>query len=111
MNFKVYLGQKILCNTKLVKGIGAQIGLMFQPNLKKRDTLMLVLPNAKVDIHTWFVFFPIDLFFLDEKFRVIEKASMEPWKIYMPKKKANYLLEANKGELSLKLNDRLIIEK
>jgi uncharacterized membrane protein (UPF0127 family) len=111
MDYKVYKGQKFLCNTKIVNGIGAQIGLMFKMSLKKGETLTLELPKPRVDIHTWFVFFPIDLFFLDENFKVIEKASMNPWKIYLPKKKAKYLLEANKGELKIELKDPLMIKK
>lgn len=110
MNWKVYKcgkQKKLLCRTKIVRGLWAQIGLMFKPELKKGDSLLLDLPGRKVDIHTYFVFFPIDLFFLNKKFEVIEKADLDPWKIYYPKKQASYLLEANKGELKLIAGDRL----
>jgi uncharacterized protein len=111
MSLKVYRKQKFLCNTKIVKGIGANIGLMFKTKLKKGETLTLELPKTKVEIHTWFVFFPIDLFFLDENYQIIEKASMVPWRIYLPKKNAKYLLEANKGELNIRMKDKLIFKE
>lgn len=109
MDFKVFKGKKFLCKTRTVKGIGANIGLMFKPNLKTGETLTLKLPAKRVEIHTYFVFFPIDLFFLDGNYKVIEKASMAPWRIYLPKKNARYLLEANKGELNLRIRDKLSI--
>jgi len=102
--------QKFLCRTRIVNGLWANIGLMFHRKLKAGETLTLELPARNVSIHTYFVFFPIDLFFLDEKFRIIEKASLEPWKIYLPKNQAKYLLEANKGELKIKLKDKLRFE-
>jgi uncharacterized protein len=107
MEKDVYLRSKFLCRTKIVKGIAAHIGLMLRRQLKKGDTLTLELPKRRVEIHTFFVFFPIDIFFLDENFKVIEKATMETWKVYYPKKPAKYLLEANKGELKIALGDKL----
>jgi uncharacterized membrane protein (UPF0127 family) len=109
MDFKVFKGKKFLCKTRTVKGLSANVGLMFRSYLKKGESLTLELPKKRIEIHTFFVFFPIDLFFLDEDFRVIEKASMKPWRIYLPKKNARYLLEANKGELNLRLRDKLSI--
>lgn len=101
--------RKLLCRTKIARGIMAKIGLMFKKKLEKKDSLLLELPNRKVDIHTYFVFFPIDLFFLNENFKIIEKAALDPWKIYYPKNQARYMLEANKGELKLEVGDKIFI--
>ncbi|MGC9310468.1 MAG: DUF192 domain-containing protein [Candidatus Aenigmatarchaeota archaeon] len=109
MEYRIYSKGKFLCRAKIVNGWRAMLGLMFRIRLKKKDALMLELPKHRVDIHSWFMFFPIDLFFLDEKFRVIEKASLSPWKIYLPKRRAKYLLEANKGELKIGLGERLSV--
>jgi uncharacterized membrane protein (UPF0127 family) len=109
--YKVYKGKRIICRTRIVEGMGAQIGLMFHRKLNSRETLTLKLPKVKVDIHTFFVFFPLDIFFLDSCMKVIEKATMEPWKIYLPKNIACFALEANKGEFNLKVGDKLIIKK
>jgi len=112
MEFRVYRIEKsgksrFLCNTRFVRGLGAQIGLMFHKKLRKGQTLTLELPNAKVGIHTCFVSFPIDLFFLDNKLKIIEKSSLESWRMYVPKKRAKFLLEANKSELRLMAGDKL----
>jgi uncharacterized membrane protein (UPF0127 family) len=107
MEKNVYLRRKFLCKTKIVKGLGAHIGLMLRRQLKKGDTLTLELPRRRVEIHTFFVFFPIDIFFLNNDLEVIEKATMETWKVYYPKKPAKYLLEANKGKLKISLGDKL----
>lgn len=109
MACKVYQGKRFLCNSEILRGVRSNIGLMFQRKLKPKESVILELPKMKVQIHTFFVFFPIDLFFLDKNFRVIEKAAIEPWNAYSQKKKAAFLLEANRGELRLKVGDRLRI--
>lgn len=106
---QIYLKQKCLCKTKKVRGLGAVRGLMFRRRLPKGETLLLELPKRKVEIHSWFMFFPIDLFFLDEKFCVVEKVYLTPWKIYLPKKPAKYLLEANKGEFEIGIGEKLAL--
>jgi uncharacterized membrane protein (UPF0127 family) len=105
----VFLRKKLICRSKLACGLRAMVGLMFRPSLKKGEALILELPKKKVDIHSFFMFFPISLYFLDECFRVIETADLTPWKVYLPKNRPKYVLEANMGELSLKVGDRLEI--
>ena len=57
-------------------------------------------------IHTMFMKFEIDVYFIDEKGVVFEKASLKPWKFYKPKRKAKYILETKKGKLNLKAGDK-----
>ncbi|MBI2106191.1 DUF192 domain-containing protein [Candidatus Woesearchaeota archaeon] len=64
-------------------------GLMFS---KKRN-LIFDLNNKREVIHGFFVFFPIQLYFLDESFKVLEKEILKPFRIYIPKVKAKYLVE------------------
>lgn len=68
---------------------GKIIGLMFS---KKRN-LLFELNNKKIIIHSFFVFFPIQLYFLDEEFKIIDKVVLNPFWFYFPKVKARYLVE------------------
>jgi len=63
-------------------------GLMFS---KKRN-LIFELKEDEI-VHSLFVSFPIKLYFLDEKFRLLEKKKLRPFWGYVPKFKAKYLVE------------------
>lgn len=60
-------------------------GLMFS---KPRNLLLLNVSS----IHSFFVFFEFDAYFLDEKFRVIEKKRIKPFS-FAENKKAKHILE------------------
>jgi len=45
-------------------------------------------------VHTWFVRFPIDLYYYNAAGKLVEKKlGMEPWNIYNPCRKAKTLIE------------------
>ena len=51
----------------------------------------------------FFVFFSIDLIFLDKDNKVIEiKRNFRPWTIYFPKTKFSYLVEVKAGTVDKK---------
>ena len=76
--------------------------------LKKDIDYALIFTNLKdSSIHTHFMRFEIDVFFLDENKVVFEKITLKPWKFYKPKKQAKYILETKKDELKIKIGDRL----
>lgn len=58
-------------------------------------------------IHTHFMRFEIDVYFMDENKIVFEKATLKPWKFYRPQKKAKYILESKKDRLKIKTGDEL----
>lgn len=60
-------------------------------------------------IHTMFMRFEIDVYFIDENKLIYDKTSLKPWKFYKPKKQAKYILETKKGLLKLKIGDSLDI--
>ena len=80
-----------LINYKTCKNILSQTrGLMFS----RKKTLVFVFNKEKyVPLHTFFVFFPITVLFLNEKKRIVEETVMRPFKLYTPKKKAKYVVE------------------
>lgn len=78
----------IVCKGSFSKAIG----LMFSP--RPKALLFLFKKESYVPLHMNFVFFPIDVLFLDKAKRVIEiKENFMPWSYYAPKKKAMYVIE------------------
>ena len=77
------------CSLKRVSGLTKFFGLM----LSKKRNLLFELDNKKIIVHSFFVFYPIKLYFLDEKFNVKEKTVLKPFWFYIPKIRAKYLIE------------------
>lgn len=76
--------------------------------LKKDIDFAMLFSNLKdSSIHTHFMRFDIDIYFLDKNKIIFEKATLKPWKFYRPKKQASYILEAKKDSLKLKVGDKL----
>jgi len=85
----------VLCNrSKLLKCILSKaVGLMFS---RKKEDLGLIFAFDKpriMDIHMFFVFYSIDILFLDEKYVVIEKVHLKPFTIYKSRNKSKYFVE------------------
>lgn len=76
--------------------------------LKKDIDFGMVFSNLKASsIHTHFMRFEIDVYFLDENKVVFDKTSLKPWKFYKPKKQAKYILETKKDALKIKIGEKL----
>ncbi len=58
-------------------------------------------------VHTMFMRFEIDVYFMDENRIIFEKISLKPWNFHKPKKQAKYILETKKNKLKLKIGDKL----
>ena len=70
---------------------GKASGLMFSI---KKNLLFVFNKPQKVSFHNFFVFFSIDLVFLDKNMKILEiKRNFKPFRIYTPKNKASYVLE------------------
>ncbi len=70
-------------------------GLMFKRSFEEGKALLFQFPKKrKFRIHTFFVFFPIDLIYLGENFKVLEiKNNLSPFSFYNPERKAHKLVE------------------
>ncbi|MDO5814667.1 MAG: DUF192 domain-containing protein [Methanobrevibacter sp.] len=79
-------------------------GLMFKNDF---DECMLFCNLKDSSIHTLFMKFEIDVYFLDENRVIFEKASLKPWKFHKPEKQAKYILECRKNSLNLRIGDCL----
>ena len=63
-------------------------------------------------IHSCFMNFELKLVFIDKNNIVCEMTNLKPWKLYVPKKSAKYIIEFDKTEfetIDLKIGDEIII--
>ena len=75
---------------------------------KKDFDHVLVFSNlTDSSIHTMFMRFEIDVYFIDENRRVLDKATLKPWRFYKPERQAKYIIETRKGMLKLNVNDKI----
>ncbi len=67
-----------------------------------------------IPLHMFFVFFSIDVIYLDKNYRVVEiKKNLKPFWFYNPKKKAKFIVEAPAGVIDktfTETGDRLMIK-
>ena len=88
----------ILCNSWLSK----LRGLMFtkEEYVKKNLLIFEFKRRQRVDLHMMFVFYPIDVLFLDGRKRVVEiKEVLKPFSFYSSGEKVNYVIEAKQGSI------------
>ena len=85
-------------NAKLCNGIFSQLtGMMFS---KKRNNALIFKFNKEknISLHMLFVFYPIDVLFLDKnKIVVDKKENFKPFTFYKSRKKAMYAIELPNG--------------
>lgn len=77
-----------LCNT-LFKNFR---GLMFS---NKKNIILVAENESRLSsaIHSFFVFYPFNAIFLNEKKEVVDHKKLYPFSMYMPKKAAKYIIE------------------
>jgi len=77
-------------------------GLMFRRRFPRGSALLFKLPKpGRYGIHMFFVWFPIDLLYLDSRFVVVElREGLRPWRTHRPKAIANYFIELPAGTIS-----------
>ena len=81
------------------------IGLRFHKRIEDKAYLFPFDEPLKVSLDMFFVHFPIDVLFLDEKRKIIEmKENFRPYSFYMTKKKVSYVLELPKGYIGKNKN-------
>lgn len=105
---------KQLPNTLVCRSFFSQLrGLMF----RKPQTAILDSHKEKREIlHTFFVFFPLDLIWLDQNWRVTElREDISPFRFWIrPNIKARYIIEAPAGTIKhtkTQLGDIYILNK
>jgi uncharacterized membrane protein (UPF0127 family) len=92
-------GKLVLAHVKWCKSFVCRLrGLMFRRHLSPDEGLLLVENQASIAataIHMFFVFFPVAAIWLDDSFRVVDKALARPFRpLYASRTPARYVLEA-----------------
>lgn len=96
----------VIANDYQIAGFFGKIfGLMFS----RARNLVFVFDDEEIrGLHMLFVFYPIDVLFLDKNKKVVEKARLRPFQFYNSKKKAMYVLELKRGSTDkIKIRERL----
>lgn len=61
---------------------------------KKKNLVFVFDKERRIGLHMFFVFFPIDVLFLDKDKRIIEmKKNFRPFSLYTSQNKAKYVVE------------------
>ncbi|MBU1975686.1 MAG: DUF192 domain-containing protein [Nanoarchaeota archaeon] len=96
-----------MCSNPLSKAMG----LMFSRRKNEFCLLFTFKKEQHIDLHMLFVFYPIDVVFLDSEKKVVElKKSFKPFTLYATKHKMKYFLELPKGRIDdkkIKIADEL----
>jgi len=76
--------------------LGRVLGLMFS---RRPRCIALAFPSERrISLHMWFVFFPIDVAFLDRNRRVVElKEGFRPWTLHASRRPARCAVEMPAG--------------
>jgi len=86
-------------------------GLMFSFPIKNNGLVFVFDMEKRIDLHMFFVFYPIDLIFLDKNKRIIEmKDKFMPFTFYTSRKKAKYTIELPYGTIkksNSKIGDKI----
>ena len=98
---RVIAKKQVFCTTLFSKGTG----LMFRTRYAVKDTgwIFSFSKPATTAITMWFVFYPLDIIFLDSKKRVVEiVVGLRPFTNYLPRKRARYFIEFTAGTVKRK---------
>ena len=91
----ILTGSYNICNNIFTKGMG----LMFRP--KPSCLVFNYDKEVNVPLHMWFVFFPIDVLWLDSNLKVVHVLKdFKPFSSYNPKTLAKYIVELPAGSIN-----------
>jgi uncharacterized protein len=104
---KMLVSQAYVCDSVLTR----TKGLMFHQRIKDLAFILAFEREQHVALHMYFVFFPIDVLFLDRSKKIIEmKRQFMPFSQYIAAKKAKYVVELPEGTINAsrtKIGDKI----
>lgn len=95
-------GEVIASDVEFAEGIISQSkGLMFRKNITERYALVFILPTPRsVSVHMLFVFFPIDVLFLDTDQKILRVTRLKSWTgLTKSPKNTKYIIEMSAGSI------------
>lgn len=94
--------KKIICNNSTIVSstLSKAVGLMFSKKKEDFGLVFVFSRPVRADLHMFFVFYPIDVLFLDENMKVAEiKGNFRPFTFYSPKTKSKFVIELPEGSI------------
>ena len=58
-------------------------------------------------VHTLFMCFEIDVYFIGDDLIIYDKVTLKPWRFYKTHKTARYILETRKNKLDYEIGDEI----
>ncbi len=110
--YLLYEDGRVVCRVRLADSFCSRLlGLMFRKALPPGEGLLIKFPRyaGRGGVHSFFMRFPIDLYYLDETLKVVESARLEPWRVHIPRRRCSYVLEVSAGTLKLRAGERLTL--
>lgn len=102
--------KKVVNKVKEYKNVWQQAwGLMFSRRIKNECLIFVFKKPRIVSLHMAFVFFAIDVLYLNAKKEVVEiKRNFKPFTAFVPVEKAKYVIELpNNSTKKVKLKDKI----
>jgi uncharacterized protein len=105
--------KEIICTKVVIRNniFSRGTGLMFHRRIFDEAHIFTFAGQKKVPLTMWFVFFPIDVLYLDSKKIIVEmKNNFKPFTNYTPQNNAAYVIEVPAGtirEKKLKIGNKL----
>jgi uncharacterized protein len=106
--------KKIVCEKIVyhISHLSQATGLQFHKKIVDEAHIFPFPSERKVPLTMWFVFFPIDVLYLDKNKKIVEmKENFRPFTNYFPKSKSAFVIELPAGtikEHKLKLNEKMV---
>ncbi len=96
-----YNGLVIAKNIEIARTMAKQVvGLMFRESIPPDYSMIFILKKPSgVNVHMLFVFFPIDVIFLNNEKKVMGFSRLKPWVGYKAMKDIKYVLEMKAGTI------------
>lgn len=98
-----YNGVEIAKNIDFARTMFRQaLGLMFRKYIPYDYSMIFILKKqSHVSIHMLFVFFPIDVIFLNEEKKIIALSPLRPWVGYKAMEDIKYIIEMKAGTIEM----------
>jgi len=98
-----YNGAKIARNIEFTRTMSSQVmGLMFRKCIPYDYSMIFILKKpSQVSIHMLFVFFPIDVIFLNEEKKIMGLSRLRPWVGYKAMEDIKYIIEMKAGTIEM----------
>jgi uncharacterized protein len=107
--------KEIICNKVILRktSLSQGIGLTFHKRIHDEAHVFIFRKPRKVALTMMFVFFPIDVLYLDKNMKIVEiKENFRPFAEYFPRNESAYVIELPVGTVrgkKLRIGEKMSI--